>query len=248
MNNNSMFIFDSDGKKYVKSVEKIQYAVEDFNSISFHEFEAFDNRKTVIKELLAKFEHADKTNRMIITTRLLDYLKNDYSVLSEVQPFWDFIYELGDEFYVDDDENFIFNHSIKQRSKNKIAGCYYKSRIILRKDGSFKDIIYKFPLVKFFDKVPMFFKINCGLTTESRLFFLHVKIVRFSEIEDNEDRRHILKGITCFSTDVKDVGEYLPKLNINQSKKLVCTEMMFHVCELQQKYPDNKFVFTPFER
>jgi hypothetical protein len=209
------------------------------------DFELLTNRKTIIKELFDRMDKTDKTDKIIIITKLLKHLRNDYTPLVNKPSFWKFMFEIGNEYYDDDEKNFYLNHSTPVRSLTKMTGCYYNSQIIL-KDGSFKEILFKFPQASPKEGFPFIFKINCMAISPHAPFYLHVKIVRINK-EEVIDQRKVFKGISCMTTKLDDVYEYFPSISPEIGRKQYCVELIFKICDLQLKTAE-KIVFTPFEK
>jgi hypothetical protein len=252
----TLFRYEDSDKTYIRIPDRIllnlnQKAAQitrdaaDFNVISYTDFEILANRKNIIKELLDHLDSSERMDKIAIITKLLRHLRKDYSVLINKPAFWKFMYDIGNEFYDDDDTNFIFNHSTPIRSFAKMTGCYYNSIIILR-DGTSKEILYKFPNTSGKPGFPFLFKISSMSLSLNTPFFLHVKIIRILE-EEIIDRRKLYKGISCFTTDLKDLYQHFPMINHDSNRKKYCTELIFKICDLQLQ-TEEKIVFTPFEK
>jgi hypothetical protein len=238
------FKYENSDKGYIKIILPDDSRT-DFNFINFNEFETLTNKKGIIKELLDRFDVVEKTDKLLIIVKLLKHMNRDYTPLATKHSFWKFMYEIGNEYYSDDEQNFILNHSSSARSFTKMAGCYYNS-VIIHLDGSYKELKYSFPTTTGKEGFPFIFKINCMAISTNTPFYLHVKIVRFNT-ESVEDRRKLFKGISCFTTELDDVFKHFPSINRKFNKKQYCTELLYKICDLQLNTKE-KIVYTPFEK
>lgn len=200
-----------------------------------------------IKNLLKKLD-TDTSMAAVINhiARILKLCKKNYMSIINSLAFWEQMYNLGNEYYDDDAQNFLINHSRKGRNKAKYTGCYYGNEIIMR-DGTSKVINYKFPMAKLKPGLPYMYKITCLVVSENSPFYIHVNIVKYNKDATN-DRRKVNKGVICTSAPLTDIYPIFPAIDKSLPKKQYCKELMFEVCELQSKYPDYKFVYTPFEK
>ena len=113
------------------------------------------------------------------------------------------------------------------------------------RDGTYENINYSFPIVNPLKNMPYIYKISSFNTSESSPFYLHVNIIKAMDMETVTDRRRVSKGIVCTSMNISDLHKFFdidPKLY----KKKYCMELMFSICEMQDKTED-KFMYTPFE-
>ena len=132
--------------------------------------------------------------KSILLQTIINVHKNNYRSLGKIVEFWDEIYEIGDEYYDDDETNYIYNHSTKNRSRNKLTGFYYKENIIL-KDGTIKPIHYEF-ITPDMKNIKRIYRISSfGLMTKT--FYNVVNIVDI--IDHVADGRKTKKGINCAS-------------------------------------------------
>lgn len=200
-----------------------------------------------IKNLLKKLD-TDTSMAAVVNhiARILKLCKKNYMPIVNSLAFWEQMYNLGNEYYDDDDKNFLVNHTRKGRNKARYTGCYYGNEIILR-DGTSKVINYKFPMAKLKPNLPYMYKITCLVVSENSPFYIHVNIVRYNK-DNTNDRRKINKGVICTSAPLEDIYTIFPNIDKSLPKKQYCKELMFEVCELQTKHPDYKFVYTPFEK
>jgi hypothetical protein len=219
---------------------------QNFNIIPFEDFKILADKTSINKGLIDQLCKSRTKDKYIFSSKLLRRLNKDFSILSSVAVFWKFMYDIGNEYYADDETNFISNHSTLNRDFSKMAGCYFNTLIVL-KDGSSKTILYSFPILKNKPAFSFIFKISCFMLSDNAPYYLHVKIVRFHKDESNIDQRHVFKGIACFSSDLSDVYDKFPTIDKTINKKDYCIELIYKVCDLQLK-TEEKIVYTPFEK
>lgn len=233
--------------KYIKYNVPVDVKSEVYTTFDVSEFSALKVATANIKNLIKKLD-TDTSIASIINhlSRILKLCKKNYMPVVNSLTFWEQMYELGNEYYADDDVNFIHNHTRAGRNKATFVGCYYGNEVIM-KDGTSKVINYKFPMAKPKPNIPYTFKITCLVISENSPFYIHVNVVRCNK-EDVNDRRRIAKGVICTSANLDDVYQYFPKLDKGLPKKNYCKELLFEVCEMQEKDDKYKFVYSPFEK
>lgn len=231
INNNIVFKYNNLNNK-----------VDNMNIIPFYnlqniQIEYEKNVQSLINRLNTKMLLPAKS---ILLQTIINVHKNNYRSLGKIVEFWDEIYEIGDEYYDDDETNYIYNHSTKNRSRNKLTGFYYKENIIL-KDGTVKPIHYEF-ITPDMKNIKRIYRISSfGLMTKT--FYNVVNIVDI--IDHVADGRKTKKGINCASYDITKIKE----VKLSESSKLnKCIELLPKICEYQYEHPDIKLVYTPFEK
>ena len=212
------------------------------------------DNKTLIKKYLtelSKLLEPGKEQKIIqLLPKIIKFTKNTkeekpYMTLSNEYVFWDAVWLIGDEYYDNDEENFIQNHS--NRNKSTFAGMYYGT-IIIMKDGSVKNLNYRFPTFVKSPKLDYLFKISTMSFTSSSIYSLHVSIIKIDgNKENNSDKRYIRKGVLCTSADTKLLEKYFPR-NDKNSKREYCMQLLTEICKMQYEDNEHKFVFTPFEK
>lgn len=216
-------------------------------TFSFNAFTSIDLHKSNVNNLI-KLLYTEKSfsSKINILASILRLTNRKFEILKDKEIFWSIMYEIGNEYYPDDETNFIRNHCRKNRNSSLFTGCYYGQYVIF-KDGTYKMINYSFPIVNPLKGLPYVFKISCLNITESSPFYLHVNVVRVSKNENIKDRRKLNKGIVCMSMNVSELYSYFKDIDTKLHKKKYCTELMFSICE-KQNSSDEKFVYTPFEK
>ena len=223
-----------------------------YNTISYNQLKHLENKKNTLQSLLKDLQKERSiAKKCIILYNICKLYSGRFEELKEINLFWENIYEIGDEYYEDDETNFFFNHSSKNRSPAKMKGFYYGNNIVLR-DGEMKRISIKYLTIAGIDKYPYVYRIvsipDKGIIGESSPFYLHLKILKKTD-EELIDRRKQLSGVTCFTMDIGEVEKYFPKIKIPSDigyKREFCKELMFVLCEEQFKTKE-RFVYSPFE-
>jgi hypothetical protein len=245
----SIFQFTKEGKYYIRLQKNVVVTEDPFINLASFKFSQLENvnlRKSNINNLFEMLIRENKySSKLEILTKLIKLINKNYSLLSDRKIFWDVMYEIGNEYYPDDESNFIENHRKKNRNSSLMTGCYY-GQIIILKDGTSKNINYNFPLV---DQHPEFnyrFKITSMMLSDSSPFYIHVNIIKMSST--TTDRRREPKGLVCTSHDQNNIIPFFPRIDPNLKRKEFCKELLHEICEMQSEMKDVKFVYTPFER
>ena len=217
-------------------------AIFPFSSI----LEAASDPKALLK-LLDTLEKCDSfPSNVKILQQIMKYVGKRYHLLADHAVFWDHMYDIHNEHYPDDNVNFFKNHSIKERNKSKMDGCYFGDYIIF-KDGSYQLLDYRFPNdITHWDKIPYLFRITCRATTESSPFYLNLVVI---EKSDNEvvDGRKMIKGTACTSYKYIDkLIKLFPELK-HSVKKLVCRDLLQLVID-KQATSNVHSVYSPYEK
>ena len=220
-----------------------------YNMIPYMKFSNIYIKKNSLGKLLETLDKSESyTEKLISLANVLKYVNKDYKSLSDKDGFWLAIFAIHNEYYSDDETNFIFNHCRVNRDLNKIAGFYYGEKIIL-KDGTVKNIPLSFISIDGDKNHPYIYKITSisskGIMSANSPFYLHVKLMK--NIEKGEDKRKHSSGIACTSMNVKELHKYFPKIDQTLHKKNYCLELLYEVCEMQYKIK-NKITYTPFEQ
>ena len=245
----TMFKFKNDETIYAQIYGKTYNddAIDNLSTFKFTQLQNINLKKSNINNLLKLLEKEKSyTNKLILLAKILKLANKKYDLIANRKIFWDTMYEIGNEYYPDDEVNFIHNHCRKNRNLSLFTGCYYGQEIIL-KDGTSKLINYSFPMVEGLKNLPFKFKITCLVLSESSPFYIHVNVIKISEKETNDKRREN-KGLVCTSMNVSKLHEYFPNIDTKLHKKKYCNELLFEICEMQEKNKDSKFVYTPFEK
>lgn len=245
----TLFKYENGETTYAKlyGLNENNLEADNINTFEFSQLSTINLRKSNLNKLLLLLEKEKSyANKLTILTKILKLVNKKYDLLVGKKVFWDLMYEIGNEYYPDDENNFIHNHCKINRNSSLYVGCYYGQEIIF-KDGTNKVINYAFPIVDGLKDFPFKFKITCLNLTESSPFYIHVNVIKINKNEIN-DRRRENKGLVCTSMNITELHEYFPQIDTNLHKKKYCSELLYAICELQEKNKDNKFVYTPFEK
>jgi hypothetical protein len=212
----------------------------------FNQLKSIDVRNTNFNNLLNQLKNATSIKLKIqYIANIIKLFKNKYDALVDKHVFWDAVYDIHDEYYPDDETNFIYNHQRENRNRETFTGCYYGSYIIF-KNGSYKTIDLSFNTQVKPNPYPYMFKITCLSFSEYSPYYIHVSIIQ-NDYEKDKDKRKFKKGISCYSFDVTKLKSMFPTLD-EFKKKTFCMELIFELCKLQHQKQDVKFVMTPFEK
>ena len=211
----------SNNETYVKLTNKdnSSNAIDNLSTFQFSQLQNVNLKKSNVNNLLRLLESEKSySNKLILLSKILKLVNKKYNLLVDKRIFWDTMYEIGNEYYPDDETNFIRNHCKKNRNISMFTGCYYGQEIIL-KDGSSKIINYSFPIAEGLKNLPFLFKITCLSLSESSPFYIHVNIIKMTDIDPNKDRRKINKGLVCTSMNISKLHKYFPSIDTKLHKK-----------------------------
>lgn len=215
---------------------------------------------TILIEKTKTIEDKDKDKHIISIRNNLNSLfekTNNLKLIVNNKAFWEAIYLIHDEYYIDDDKHFIKNHSKENRNFHKIAGFYYYDTIIIKpKEIDLINDIYpeelnqnieKIKIIKkeinqqLFEGTPYIFKIISNNNIEPSIWYLRVTILEPNEHIDNRRKN---KGINCVSFDLKKLKIYFSDLNYDVNKKTYCIKLIADLCSIA--YKKNISLVTPF--
>ena len=117
------------------------------------------------------------------------------------------MFMIRNEYYSDDNINFIKNHTSDNRNYDKIAGFYYYDSVILKPKNMDEPVknIEKIKIPRSIPKdiklndSPFYYRILSQTQSETAVWYLRVIIF---EPNDFEDRRKQTKGLSCGSFDI----------------------------------------------
>ncbi len=157
--------------------------------------------------------------------------------------FWDLIYYINDEYYEDDNVNFVKNHSTKGRNRKKMKGMYYSDQIIL-KDGRIIPIDRKAKELVVSSNSDRIYSINCEQNSfTGNNWFLKVVILK---LEINKFAETKLSVNNCFSYDVNTIKSDFD-LDDELSKKNFCFDLIEEVCNKVIKNKEEDTFISPFD-
>lgn len=208
------------------------------NEIGFNDIHADYDR--VISKYIKDITHESSLiKKRVYYNRLLELLNtiNDFSYLKDFEYIWKFTYIIHNEYYDNDEDKFILNHSSKNRNEKNVKGLYWFNKIILR-NGKIKYIEYKF-------KEPMLYKNSNYSFRIISSYGLHLIIYNYSNIpKETDDNRYRIRGNDCWNYRDKNL---LSLFKIPKSKNMLvsCDKLMIKLCD-EQLNENNEFVLSPF--
>lgn len=222
-------------RKLKKSEDRIA------NSIKFKEVSA-DYGKSIARYLADMEREPSIIKKSIYFVRLMNllYELNDYSTLVESKYIWKLAYMLHDEYYDNDETDFIKNHASKNRNVEKLRGLYWHNKIILN-NGKTKTIDYTFGEASLYPNTMFSFRV---VSTTG----LHLVVYNYSRMpKDSDDFRFRIRGNDCWSYREND---FLMTFKFSKSDKNsmdFCAKLLSQLCEEQLK-SETTFILTPFQR
>lgn len=242
------FNYVSDAQKtiYVYVDTKEKPIITPYITFSYDAIEQIPTDKTILYKLFDNLKNAVfLIHKRTYMTKILKFIKKDFSLLVNQKAWWDAVYDTYNEYYDTDEEYFIDNHYSKHRDISKVAGFYYNDIIVL-KDGTTKQINYKFPNYDGWDDIPYKFRISSIALTATAPWYLHVNI---SKKTTNENNKKVSKGITCYSFNHKELYKYLHiDKNKYDNKNEMCMMLIQILIDKQYKNMNDRNLYTPFEK
>lgn len=214
---------------------------------------------SVIIENLKKDNAREDKYLVNIRNKLITLISKSMNLESIInnKSFWEGMYFIHNEYYADDNKNFIKNHCNKNRNYYNMAGFYYYNEIILKPKeiDLVNDIFPEEPIKKLekikiskkeselnlFTGTPFVFKIISENAMEPSVWFLRVTILELNEYTDTRKKN---KGVNCNSFDLKRLKIYFPELNSEINKKTYCIQLISELCDIA--YKNNFHLITPF--
>ena len=243
-----LFNYASDPQKitYVFVDNKEKAAISPRIVFSYDDIEHIPTDKTILYKLLDSLKSSVfLIHKRTYMTKILKFIKKDFSLLVNQKAWWDAVYDTYNEYYDTDEEYFIDNHYSKHRDIANVAGFYYNDVIVL-KDGTTKQINYKFPSYNGWDDIPYKFRISSIALTATAPWYLHVNISK-KTIDTNTKK--IAKGITCYSFDYKELHKYLHiDKNKYDNKNEMCMMLIQTLIDKQYNNMNDRNIYTPFEK
>jgi hypothetical protein len=238
-----IFNYGDDNDNYITLMNQINVSqTKKFPSFSFTQLDNLDIKTNALQELVLSLEKLNMQKKIKTIAQIVYLIGNKYNLLTEKQLFWDAVYDIGDEFYDDDENNFFHNHT--ERNRSKVVGMYY-GNIIIYRDGRYTSLNYHFPNISGLESLPYVFKITCLAITENSSFNIHLVILNKS-VEEITDNRKRSKGIICTSFDKNKLTRYYP-IEKSDNNTAFCINMMLRIIKEQDKN-ETRFVYSPFEK
>lgn len=244
--NQSIKLFKNyDNNKYIyKFITNIEQ--KNYPSISFNQINQIEQTEAP--------EKIDAENILdsLIETELNKYIKyyGIYEIINKniIPDFWNLIYRISDEYYDDDDKNFLYNHSTKGRDIKKMTGMYYGNRIILKTGESFeiKQLPKEINPIQLKNNKLLSLSITSWKKTATQ-WRLSVILGKYSK--DEIDNRKLSDGLKCISYTEPVLREILTELGIEiplvtQSLRMFCYNLITIICDYC--ITSNTEIKTPF--
>lgn len=203
------------------------------------------------KNLKAVNDKIDKTGEQsirmknrceILLSQIMKSTNQDISRFKDNKDFWDVIYHIHDEYYIDDDVNFAFNHCTKNRNRDKMAGMYLADHIVLF-DGTKTPIDRKLKQYMPLTGLDRVYAINCEYNVfTGNNWFLKVVVI---DREINKFAEEKISINNCFSYKTNVIKEDF-KLKEIVSKKNFCFDLIEILCDRIIEYGDEDIFLSPY--
>lgn len=226
-----------------------EYPTFKFNDLCVIKIES-KNIKSGIEKLIDIVNNAEKDGDIISVKnhlcKIMKLLNNNPTSLLEYPVFWKAIFMIHDEYYEDDDKNFVKNHSTKGRDFEKIAGVYVGNKVYLKpKNGENNDNAGKFIKLSVakdngeeWPEIPFRFKISSYANNKAEDSIWSLRVIIVEDTTVYNDKRKINTGLNCTSFDINKLTKYLPKIDLSDTKKEICISLISILCDyaLEKKY------------
>lgn len=240
-------------------VSKVNYDYDETKTICFSKFSDVHQSKHV-DILVSKLEGLTSVRTIWnITDKIVNALLHvkDLSSIKSITPVWDIHYDQHNEWYEDDLTNFIENHKTANRSRSKMKGIYYGTKI-LKSDGTFTS--YQTTNVVRRSKIILY--ISTIRTRLAKVGYLYAGIIDLRQVNlETNDLRHVQLGHECNSRVEKRLNDILRLPEDKFEKDYFFRWMISYLCDQYTiiKEGDYEFggfktngltiqVLTPFER
>ena len=227
--------------KYLERIKKNSVQIitfEQFQSITF-------DKKSLNVLMKSLFKDMGSYEKARIIGQIIKICSKNLSILSNHEIFWKSNFEIHNEYYENDEEEFFKNHS--NRNIAKMTGIYYNDSII-KKDGTKIPIKLKFiddPFPGFEDR-QFIYRITSMIVNINSPFYLNV-LVESKVKKQVKDLRKVERSLQCSSVDTNKLEKDFPKINKKQNKREFCRELIEHLCKEQLK-SKIRGVYSPFEK
>lgn len=225
---------------YVRQINsEHKYQVVSATRLNFDEIYA-DYTDTIndLKKQLETTNSAPK--KRVFYIRLVELLEliNDFSSILKWDYFWKYVFDIHDEYYDEDETNFIQNHSKTKRNPKNVKGFYWNDKIILR-TGEMKGIKKTFVSSSWHPETKTVIHV---IVSQG----LHLLIFEARERKKEDDMRSIQRGIDCWSKKNVVLSKWY-KLSIKNIVEF-CSVLLEESCAEQCKNNKAKFILGPFEQ
>lgn len=210
------------------------------NIIKFDEIST--DYRTTIRDYLHQLESTDgHLKKRIHYNKLLGLLStiNNFTYLVDNEYFWQYTYDICNEYYRGDEEEFVRNHAVENRNVKKVAGLYWNKRIIL-KNGEVQHVTYNFVNSSGQKEINKTFHVIAADGLKVIVFDSRKTLIKEGDMRDNQ------RGTDCLSLKSHSITQYY---KIDKANKIeYCADLLLKICSDQLKNTKDKFVITPFEK
>ena len=223
-----------------------EYPTFKFNDLCVIKIES-KNIKSGIEKLIDIVKESEKNGDVIAIKnhlcRIMKLLNNNPTSLLSYSIFWKAIFMIHDEYYEDDDKNFVKNHSTKGRDFEKIAGVYVGNKVYLKpKNEGDAGKFIKLAVVKDngeeWPEIPFRFKISSYANNKVDDSIWNLRVIIVEDTTVYNDRRKINTGLNCTSFNIDKLTKYLPRIDLKETRKKICISLISIICDyaLEKKY------------
>ena len=223
-----------------------KYSDFSYTTFKFSDLRMIHIESDIIINIMEKLIITVKNNDDVMTRNLLNKLvkSTNYNIdqFLDSDTFWDAIYLIGDEYYDDDEINFINNHSLKGRDKSKMTGCYMNNKVLKRNGDSFtlRRVTNKYFELK---DIPFAFKILSYSTSENLTWFLRLIIIQHVDVDDARKKN---KGLSCYSFDTSKLTKYFSEIENDENRRHFCNILLPILCTHVIETHQEKKIINPF--
>lgn len=213
--------------------------------LSYEELAQFSNTESEIGRKLLEAAY-EETQPNKIRDKISKFMRNyiDYKQMYiNDERFWKLIFTIHDEYYKDDAVNFIKNHA--NRDDKKIAGFYYKSKVILKNGEEINTSVIK-PSTYTIANLKYAFTINSYNKSDTALWYLRVFIFTegITKLKKNVDKTD--NAIQC--TVFPEINQVKKIFDSTLNIKSFCVLLVSEVCKLGLKYKEEFKISTPWTK
>lgn len=240
-----LFKFKDYETMYCNSLNKQNNIVyNSYNSFKFSDLQYVKIESKRIKNILKDLTQT--TDQITVRNILIKLFKLSNNKIDDdiinTKSLWDAMFLIHNEYYEDDNKNFVLNHSTKGRDITKMKGFYFNNSVVL-KTGEIVPLEKQDKNPEQLSKIPFGFKIVSSNSSDAGTWFLRVIIL---EENDDMDKRKKNRGVNCVSFKINKLVPYLSKLDGNLEKKKYCISLIETICDYAIENKEGNKILTPF--
>ena len=217
------------------------YPSMDFEEVEVDHYKLIDDLKKLVARQSDPFKLFSYYKRAINILLGID----DLSPTVGWNDFWEFMFIIGNEYYENDETDYLINHGSKNRSIEKMKGAFIGGNRILLTDGKVKFIKFSFVIPSPYKSTGSVFKI------ENKNGFNQLFAYEYGELMETDetvDRRCRGRGQACSASSSSDVFKELGLNSTLRRRYINCVEIQTKLCDEQAKFEGGIFLLTPFQR